>query len=149
MEETRGDLTLSLDSARMDVDVIHRYLATESYWAFGIPKDVVARSIAHSLCVGVFDGQHQVGFARVITDRATYAYLCDVFVLATHRRRGIASWMMEAIDRHPDLQGLRRWNLVTRDAHDLYRTRGYVTPSRPEGYMERLDRDVYTRAKAE
>lgn len=145
MEDDRGDLVLTTDAGRMDVDAVHAFLSRESYWAQGIPREVVARSIAHSLCFGVLDRGRQVAFARVVTDRATYAYLCDVYVLASHRGRGIATWMMDAMDGHPDLQGLRRWNLVTRDAHDLYARRRWVAAAQPESYMERLDRGVYQR----
>lgn len=145
MEESRGELVLATDADRMDVDAVHAFLSRESYWAQDIPREVVARSIAHSLCFGVFDRGRQVAFARVVTDRATYAYLCDVYVLASHRGQGIATWMMEAMDGHPDLQRLRRWNLVTRDAHSLYAQHRWVPAAQPESYMERLDREVYKR----
>ena len=115
----RGALVLTTDPRRMDAAQIHRYLSEESYWAEGIPRDVVERSLANSLCVGVFDGDVQVGLTRVITDYATYAYLCDVYVLEAYRQRGIGHWMLEAIDIHPDLQNLRRWSLITRDAHQI------------------------------
>jgi GNAT superfamily N-acetyltransferase len=146
-EQERQGLVLSTDPRRLDVDAIHRYLSEESYWARGIPRDVVARSLEHSLCFGVFDEGRQVAFARVITDRATYAYLCDVYVLEAYRRRGIATWLLEATLAHPELQGLRRWSLVTRDAHSLYAPHGYGPIERPEGYMERLDRGVYERMR--
>lgn len=137
-DRERAGLVLSSDSTRMDVDAIHRYLSEESYWARGIPRDIVARSIAHSLCFGIFDGARQVAFARVVSDRATYAYLCDVYVLEGHRGEGLGRWLMEAIDGHPDLQGLRRWGLVTQDAHGLYAQRGYAALSHPERHMERV-----------
>lgn len=105
-------MTVSTDPARLDVDLIHEFLAA-SYWARGIPRSVVERSIRHSLCFGLYDGEQQVGFARVITDYATFAYLADVFVLESHRGCGLAKVLMEAIRSHPDLQGLRRWALVT------------------------------------
>lgn len=120
---------------RMDVDAIHRFLGGESYWAKGIPREVVARSIEHSLCFGAFDGDAQVGFARVISDRATFAYLADVYVLPSHRNRGIAKRIMEAVLAHPELQGLRRWHLVTRDAHALYAQFGFAALDAPERHM--------------
>lgn len=107
-------LRISTDAAEMDLDAIHAYLSEESYWARGIPRETVARSIANSLCFGVFDGGAQVAFARVITDRATFAYLADVYVLPAYRGRGISRWMMEAVFAHPELRGLRRWMLMTR-----------------------------------
>ena len=149
IEEHRGGLTLATDALRMDVAVIHRFLEEGSYWAQRIPLEVVARSLSHSLCFGVFDGEEQVAFARVISDHATYAYLCDVFVLEPYRGQGVGRWMMEAIGRHPALQGLRRWGLVTRDAHGLYAQFGYVPVARPEDYMERVVPHPYGRPQAE
>jgi GNAT superfamily N-acetyltransferase len=139
-------LRLSTDPDGMDVDAIHAYLSGESYWARGIPRETVARSIRNSLCFGVFDGDAQVAFARVVTDRATYAYLCDVYVLPAYRGRGISKWMMEAVIAHPELQGLRRWGLATQDAHGLYAQFGFRPLERPERFMERTDLGVYTRA---
>ncbi|HEX6095326.1 MAG TPA: GNAT family N-acetyltransferase [Thermoanaerobaculia bacterium] len=127
----------------MDVDTIHRYLSEESYWAANIPRDVVERSIAHSLCFGAFDGDVQVGFARAITDRATFAYLADVFVLPSHRGRGIAKRLMEAVLAHPELQGLRRWQLITRDAHALYAQFGFVPLETPERHMAIAVKNAY------
>lgn len=128
-------VTISTDRTRMDVDVIHRYLSEESYWAKGIPRELVERSIAHSLCFGAFDGEAQVGFARAITDYATFAYLADVFVLPSHRGRGIAKELMRAVREHPELQSLRRWHLVTRDAHALYAQFGFAPLDAPERHM--------------
>ena len=147
MREQRGAFELSDDLARLDVEAIHAFLR-ESYWAAGIPREVVERSLRGSLCFGVYEGQRQVGFARCVTDRATYAYLADVFVLPSHRGRGLSKWLMECISAHPDLQGLRRWNLVTRDAHGLYAQHGFTAPRHPERYMEKLDPDVYSKRKA-
>ena len=146
-EWQQDEFTVSTDPARLDVAAIHRFL-TASYWATGIPYEVVARSLQHSLCFGVYHGREQIGLARIITDRATYAYLCDVYILEAWRGRGLAKWLMACVGAHPELQGLRRLNLVTRDAHPLYRQFGFVTPDRPEGYMEKLDREVYKRAAA-
>ena len=107
-----------------------------SFWAEGIPRELVAKSIANSLCFGLFDGGAQVGFARVVTDRATFAYLCDVYVLESHRGRGLGKWLIEAVMAHPDLQDLRRFQLVTRDAHGLYAPHGFAPPGDPEWQME-------------
>lgn len=145
MTDARAGLRLCTDAAEMDVDAIHAYLAGESYWARGIPRETVARAIRNSLCFGVFDGGAQVAFARVITDRATFAYLADVYVLEPWRGRGIGTWLMEAVDAHPELQGLRRWSLVTKDAQGLYTGFGWTSVARPERFMERTDPDVYTR----
>jgi GNAT superfamily N-acetyltransferase len=122
--------------------MIHRFL-TNCYWAAGIPREIVQRSIENALCFGAFAEDEQVGFARVITDRATYAYIGDVFVLESHRGRGVSKLLMTAIVEHPELQGLRRWSLVTKDAHGLYRQFGFAPLANPERYMERLDMDVY------
>jgi GNAT superfamily N-acetyltransferase len=135
-ETSYGDLVVSTDPARLDLDVIHGFLTT-SYWANGVARDTVARSLAHSVCFGAYDGGRQVGFARVITDHATIAYIADVFVLPAHRGRGIGQRIMRSIVEHPALQGLRRWILFTRDAHGLYRKFGFGDPRFPERLMER------------
>jgi|SRR5579859_2949824 len=137
VEQRRGDFVISTDPVRLDLDVIHGFLTNLSYWAKGIPRDVVARSIEHSLCFGVYDGNGaQVGFARVISDFATYAYVADVFVLESHRGQGLGKSLMNCILQHPALQGLRRWNLTTRDAHELYAQVGFKPLKVPERYME-------------
>jgi len=141
---TRNGYTLSTDPARLDLGVIHGFL-TNSYWAKGIPRDVVARSIENSLCFGVYEGTKQVGFARVISDFATYAYIGDVFILESHRGRGLSQWMMECIMNHPELQNLRRWTLLTRDAHGLYAKFGFTPVAKPERYMELHNPAVYER----
>jgi GNAT superfamily N-acetyltransferase len=146
MSDARGTLRLSTRTQEMDVDAIHAYLSGDSYWARGIPRAVVARAVQHSLCVGVFDGAAQVAFARAITDRATYAYLADVYVLEPYRGRGVGKWMMQAIDAHPDLQGLRRWGLMTQDAHGLYAQFGFAPLAHPERAMERTNPGVYARS---
>ena len=138
----RGTLSISTDTTRLDVDAIHAFLF-ESYWAAGIPREVVERSIAGSLCFGVYDGASQVGFARVVTDAATFAYLADVFVLPSHRARGLATWLMEVIMAHPAVQGLRRFSLATRDAHDLYAKFGFRALENPGNHMEIRRADVY------
>lgn len=131
----------------MDVDAIHAYL-TRSYWAEGISKELMARAMAGSLCFGLFDGARQIGFARVITDRATYAYLCDVYVLEEYQGRGLGTWMMQELMTHPDLQGLRRFGLVTRDAHRLYEKCGFGELSNPPGHMEIVRPGLYLRSTA-
>jgi GNAT superfamily N-acetyltransferase len=137
VESRYGEFVISTDPARLDLDVVHRFLANSSYWAKGIPRDVVARSIEHSLCFGVYDGRcAQVGFARVISDFATYAYVADVFVLESHRGHGLGKGLMAFIVQHPALQGMRRWNLTTRDAHALYAQVGFKPLKVPERYME-------------
>jgi GNAT superfamily N-acetyltransferase len=141
----RGEFTISTDAARLDLKVIHEFLTT-SYWAAGIPLDVVKRSIEHSLSFGVYHQDRQVGFARVITDYATFAYLADVFVIEDYRGQGLAKWLVEVIVAHPELQGLRRWMLATRDAHTLYGKVGFVGITSPEGWMERRDPDAYARS---
>lgn len=138
------EFEISTDTARLDIAAVHGFL-TASYWAAGIPLDTVARSIQNSLCFGIYRGHEQVGFARVITDRATFAYLADVYVLPEFRGRGLARWLMECILAHPDLQGLRRWSLVTRDAHGLYQRFGFQALRTPERWMERHDPEVYAR----
>ena len=144
VESRRGDFLVSTDPARLDLDVIHVFLANDSYWAKGIPRDVLARAIKHSLCFGVYDGTGaQVGFARVISDFATYSYIADVFVLESHRGRGLGKALMECIMSHPALQGLRRWNLTTRDAHTLYAQSGFGPLVFPERYMEILRLNIY------
>ena len=125
------------DAARLDLDLIHRYLSEDSYWARGIPREVVERAVTHSLCLGVYAGSEQVGFARVVSDRATFAYLADVFVLPAHRGQGLSKRLMAAVTAHPALQGLRRWLLATADAHGLYRQHGFTALARPERFMER------------
>jgi GNAT superfamily N-acetyltransferase len=139
MANTASDIALSIttDPSRLDLDVVHGFLAT-SYWAAGIPREIVERAVRHSLCFGAFDGDQQVGFARVISDYATYAYVSDVFVVPSHRGRGVGKQLMAAIMAHPDLQRLRRWTLFTRDAHGLYRQFGFSEPRHPERLMEIL-----------
>src|ERR1700730_16967681 len=143
VESRRGEVLVSTDPARLNLDVIYGFL-TNCYWAKGIPRDVVARSIEHALCFGVYDGTgSQVGFARVISDFATIAYIGDVFVLETHRGRGLGKWLMQCISQHPAVQGLRLWILTTRDAHGLYSQFGFTPVKAPERYMELHRPNVY------
>jgi GNAT superfamily N-acetyltransferase len=147
--ERRGAGTVvSTDRARLDVDLVYRVLSG-TYWAKGIPRDVVERSIAGSIAFGLYEDGRQVGFARVVTDLATYAYLADVFVVEECRGRGLGDWLVESIRLHPQLQGLRRFSLITRDAGPLYARHGFAAPAGPFGYMEIVDRDVYLRLGSE
>jgi GNAT superfamily N-acetyltransferase len=116
---------------------------TRSYWAYGITRETVASSIANSLCFGLFDGSAQIGFARVISDRATFAYLCDVYVSEDYRGRGLGKWLLEVVTSHPDLKRLRRFVLATRDAHGLYEKFGFTPLNKPEIFMEIFSPDVY------
>jgi GNAT superfamily N-acetyltransferase len=127
---------------RIDAGAAHAYLA-RSYWSPGIPQATVTKAIANSLCIAVTQGGEQVGFARVVTDRATFAYLADVYVLEEHRGRGLAQAMVGWLQDHPELQGLRRWLLMTVDAHPLYARLGWSALAHPERGMERLFPDVY------
>jgi GNAT superfamily N-acetyltransferase len=131
-----AELSIITDPSRLDLEVIHGFLSRSSYWAVGIPRELVVRALRHSTCFGAFDGNEQVGFARVISDHATFAYVCDVFVLDSHRGRGVGKQLMGAVKSHPDLQGLRRWVLFTRDAHELYRQFGFSEARHPDRLME-------------
>ena len=143
VEHRRGEFLISTDHELLNLDVIHGFL-TNCYWAKGTPRETVARSIQHSLCFGIYDGSGaQVGFARVVSDFATVAYLGDVFVLESHRGRGLSKWLMECIVQHPALQNLRRWILLTRDAHGLYSQFGFTPVKAPERYMELHRPHVY------
>jgi len=142
LEVSRDQFLISTDPARLDIGAIHAYLA-RSYWAAGIPREVVERSIRNSLCFGLFAGTAQIGFARVITDRATFAYLSDVYVLEEYRGRGLSKWLMSVVMSHPELQGLRRFMLATRDAHGLYEQYGFRRPESTAYLMEISRSDIY------
>ena len=145
MPDTRADgIRVSTELADVDRELVYGFLS-QSYWAKGIPRDTFERALANSICFSAFIDDAQVGFARVATDRATFAYLADVFVLPGHRGRGVADRLMEAVTAHPELQGLRRWVLITRDAHGLYAKHGWRSLAAPAGYMELWDPDVYRR----
>lgn len=143
----RGEYSISTDPTRLDVEAIHSYLA-RAYWCEGIPRRTLERAIANSLCFGLFQGKDQVGLARVITDSATYAYLCDAYVLEDHRGKGLGKWLMECVLAHPACPGLRRFSLATRDAHGLYRQFGFRELSKPESMMEILRPDIYRQAES-
>jgi len=146
MEYHRGEFTVTTDRARLSEPLIHEYLS-HSYWAEGVPRKTVARSMRNSLCFGLLEGSRQIGFARVITDSATFAYLADVFILEPYRGRGLAKFLMESILKHPQLQGLRRWVLATRDAHALYRKFGFTPLAKPDRFMELHHPNVYKTGK--
>ncbi len=143
-EVARDGLLVSTDPARLDLDAVHGRLS-RSYWASGIPRELVARSLQHSLAFGLYEAGRQIGFARVITDGATFAYVCDVYVADERQRGGLGTWLMECVRVHPSLQGLRRWLLVTRDAHGLYRRAGFAPLVNPAGWMEIRKADAYAR----
>jgi GNAT superfamily N-acetyltransferase len=146
LEWEREGYVLSTDPERLDREAIYGYLVA-SYWAERIPREVFERSIDNAMCFGLYapDGS-QAGFARIISDHATVAYLGDVFVLEPHRGRGLSKWMMDCIIGHPDLQGLRRWILLTRDAHGLYQQFGFTPLAKPDRWMELWAPDVYKRS---
>ena len=147
-EERKDNYLISTDNSKLDINSIHNYL-TNSYWAAGIPLDTVNRSIENSTCFGDYDDDKLVGFARVISDKATIAYLGDVFILETHRGKGLSKWLMECIMKHPELQGFRRWILLTRDAHELYRKYGFKDIERPDRYMEIVSPNVYKKTSTD
>ncbi len=141
-EHRRGQFLVSTDPARLDLDFIHGYL-TRSYWSEGISREIVEGGIANSLCFGVYEGDRQVGFARVVTDYATFAYLADVFIIESHRGKGLSKFLMECIVNDSRLQGFRRWILGTRDAHSLYEQYGFKPLAKPDRFMEIHNPDVY------
>ena len=137
-----NEYTISTDRSRLDVAAIHAFL-TRSYWSPGVPLAVVERALANSLCFGILRGEEQVGFARVITDKATFAYLADVYVLEAHRGKGLSKRLLEVVQAHEDLQGLRRFMLVTKDAQGLYAQFGFKELAHPSRMMEKVSPDVY------
>ena len=140
----QGEYTISTRKESLDIDAIQQFL-TRSYWASGISRSVIEKSIQHSLPFGVYQGNRQVGFARIITDYATFAYIADVFILEEFRGKGLGKWLMQTIAEHPDLQGFRRWLLMTRDAHGLYEHIGFTPSKTPERIMERIVPNIYQR----
>jgi GNAT superfamily N-acetyltransferase len=142
MTWTKAEFTVTCDRDKQDLEVIHGFLS-RSYWAKGIPKEIVRKSIDGSLCFALLHQDKQIGFARVISDFATIAYLGDVFVLEEYRGQGLSKWLMECISAHPKLQGLRRWMLATADAHGLYEQFGFTALSKPHFFMERHNPSVY------
>lgn len=147
-EWQHGAYTISTDKQRIDLDAVHGFLRT-AYWSLDVPRPIVARGIEHALVFGVYHGAQQAGFARVVTDYTRFAYLCDVFVLDAFRGQGLGVWLIETILAHPELQGLRRWLLATRDAHGLYAKLGFTPLNAPERWMEIFDVPSYTPARSE
>ena len=143
MEATRGEFLISTDRSRLDIDAIQRFLAEESYWARERTPEQTKTAIENSICFGVYHADRQIGFARVVTDQATFAYLGDVFIINDYRGQGLSKWLMEVIVSHPDLQGLRRWVLATRDAHSLYEKFGFHAFVHPDRWMERPAPNAY------
>ena len=144
-EWTRDGYVISTDKKRLDIDVIHGFLTT-AYWSTGIPRETVERALEHSLSFGLYRGEQQIGLARLITDYATFAYLSDVFILENFRGQGLGKWLIQVITNHPELQGLRRWLLFTKDAHGLYQQANFTSARYPERLMEKLETDIYTRS---
>lgn len=141
-EWKRDHLLVSTDPAKLDVGAVHAFLS-RAYWSVGIPRATVGRALNHSLCFGLYDGGAQIGLARVVTDHATFAYLCDVYVLESHRGRGLGKWLIECVMAHPSIPGLRRFNLATVDAHSLYARHGFKPLRHPEYHLERHKPDIY------
>ncbi len=142
-EYAQGDYTISTNPDKLNLDVIHRYLTEESYWAQNISRALVEKSIRHSFNFGVYRQQEQVGFARVVTDYATFALLCDVFILPAYRGQGLSKWLVSVIVAHPELQGLRRFSLYTKDAHSLYAAYGFQQIADPTRAMEIKNHNPY------
>ena len=145
MQWQKEKYLITTDTDKVDIDVIHQYLSKQSYWAKGIPRETVARSVQHSICFSVLHEDALIGFARVTSDHATVAYVGDVFVLRAHRGQGLSKWLMECIIAHPELQSLRRWMLATADAHGLYARFGFTALKAPARWMEKHDMDVYAK----
>jgi GNAT superfamily N-acetyltransferase len=147
-ESLQKDFIISSDKSELNIVMIYQYLSTESYWAKNIPLAVVQKSIEESFCFGVYKKDNdktltQIGFARVITDHATFGYLADVFIVEAYRSRGISKWLMHEIMSHPQLQGFRRWMLATRDAHGLYEQFGFTALTNPERIMQLVTANIY------
>ncbi|SFM19009.1 Acetyltransferase (GNAT) domain-containing protein [Nitrosomonas nitrosa] len=145
MKWQQGDFTVTDNREDLDIEVIHGFLCRESYWAEHIPRATVEKAITHSLCFGLYHAGKQIGFARAVSDHATFAYLADVFVLSDYRGRGLGKWLVSCILIHPELQGLRRWMLATLDAHRLYEQNGFVPLRHPEWFLEIHYPDIYCR----
>ena len=143
LEFKRNGYTINTDPSRLDINTIHAYLANESYWASGISINIIEKSVENSLCFGVYEQGKQIGFARVVSDRTTFAWLCDVFILKPYRGRGLGKWLVDCVLSHPELQNLRSWMLATQDAQGLYSQFGFKTLENPESVMRRRNTDVY------
>ena len=147
--QSQEDYLISTDPSLIQINVVHHYLSTTSYWAQNIPLLTVEKAIQNALCFGVYHKANQIGFARIISDKATFAYLADVFILPAEQNKGLGKWLMQVIHAHPELQGLRRWLLTTKDAHGLYEQFGWqpinddlrnrlMTINKPNLYKENL-----------
>ncbi|WP_443939347.1 GNAT family N-acetyltransferase [Pedobacter sp. MW01-1-1] len=139
----KDEFCISTDKEKLQIDVIHAFLSTQAYWSLNIPKETVQKAIQHSLCFGVYQHDTQIGFARIISDFSTIAYLGDVYILEAYRGKGLSKWLMKTIMEFPDLQGLRRWILLTGDAHGLYRQFGWTDLADSSKWMEIHDKNVY------
>ena len=139
----KDDYCISTDRSKLDIDAIHNFLSTQSYWCQNIPFEKVKKSVDNSLNFGLYYKDQQIGFARIISDFSTMAYLGDVYVIPEHRGKGLSKWMMQVIMSHPELQGLRRWMLLTADAHGLYKQFGWKEIANPDRYMEVHNKNVY------
>lgn len=140
---TKNDYFISNDISLLDIPYIHNYLCNQSYWAKDVPMNVVKRSIENSVCFGVFDNNKQIGFGRVITDKATFGYLADIFIDNNYRGRGLSKWLIQTMLDHPELQGLRNWVLGTLDAHSLYEKLGFIVHPEPQRMMRKNNPDCY------
>ena len=143
---TKDNYSISTDKSKLDIAVIHGFLC-KSYWAEDIPLEIVQKSIDNSLCFGVYNGNNQVGFARVITDYTAFAYLADVFIIESERGKGLSKWLMECILAHSELQGLRNFCLMTNDAHSLYERYGFKNIPKPENFMAKKIEGIYKKKK--
>ncbi len=143
MKKRNGEYEIDTDRKRLDLAAIHRFLSKESYWAQNRTLEQTLTAIENSQCFGLYHGKHQIGFARVVTDRATFAYIGDVYVIDEHRGKGLSKWLMKVIVEQPTLQGLRRWVLATRDAHGLYEQFEFAALRHPDRWMERTAPDAY------
>lgn len=141
----KDEFCVSTDKSKLDIDSIHDFLSTKAYWSLNIPKSKVQTAIQNSLCFGIYHNQKQIGFARIISDFSTIAYLGDVFILEAYRGQGLSKWLMQTIMQHPDLQNLRRWILLTGDAHGLYRQFGWTDIADPSRWMELHNKNVYSK----
>ena len=141
----KDDYFISTDPSLLEQDIIYNYLSEESYWAKNIPRDVVEKSISNSLCFGIYHHNSQIGFARLVTDKSTFAYLADVFIIPEYRGKGLSKWLMQVIHAHPEMQGLRRWLLGTRDAHGLYEQLGWTVfdEDTRKRFMQKHNKNAY------
>jgi len=142
-EEKKDNYFLSTEKSKLDIKFIHDFLCNKSYWAKGILLETVKTAIENSLCYGIYINGKQVGFARVVSDKSTFGYIGDVFVVDEHRGKGLSKWLMECIMKHPELQGFRRWIILTRDAHSLYQKFGFTPVKKPQNYIENHSPEVY------